>query len=209
MPSTEEDVFETSGNHDVEDMEVEAQATATASSTLSTTASTNKDDDDALWAKLPKGAKEMCEGATGMLYMERYQTFLYNKWPYDIKLGNLCHPGELAMSGLSFYSLDPSPSAQCQVCLTVFNNLGPNSDPWSLHAETKPGCFLIQLGKRKEPDDYVLDEIMGMALIRILTESSKVVQERTDMLKRHLFELKNKELQRDKELNIVTQKKEP
>ncbi|ODN06193.1 Gamma-glutamyl hydrolase A [Orchesella cincta] len=200
MATTEEDVFETSDCDQAgEDMEVDlgGHTSATGSASLSITASTNKEDEDGLWAKLPNGTKDLCERTTGMLYMERYETFMYNNWPYDLKHGDICHPRELAVAGLSFHSLEPTPSAQCQVCLTILTDLQPDSDPWELHADASPGCYLITLGKRQGVDEYTIDELMGMALNRIISETTKAVKKKENDLKKRLFQLRNKELQQE------------
>lgn len=70
---------------------------------------------------------------------------------------------QLAMAGLGFRSLQPTPSAQCQICLTVLDDLQPDSNPWQLHLEKNPDCFFINLGPRDEVDDYTMDQLLEMA----------------------------------------------
>lgn len=57
------------------------------------------------------------------------------------------------------------------VCLSILEELQANSNPWMLHAEMSPDCYIITLGQRDEVDDYTMDQVMEMIFRKICNEA--------------------------------------
>jgi len=102
------------------------------------------------------------------------------------------------MAGLGFYSMEPSPSAQCQVCLVILRDLQPNSNPWILHSEANPDCLLVKFGQRQEVDDYTMGQLLEMAYKKIHNVSVQKLRERENILKNQLRGLRELELKRER-----------
>lgn len=47
----------------------------------------------------------------------------------------------------------------------------PNSNPWQLHAENCPNCYLVGLGQRDKPDDYDMCQLMEMVYTKIKNQA--------------------------------------